>query len=70
MSPEEIAADFGISIEAVREAIVYCESQPPELLEDYARQSGSMKAMGLNEPDYDGNPKPLSADDRARLHQQ
>jgi hypothetical protein len=69
MSTEEIAADFGISFEAVREAIVYCESQPPELLEDYARQSASIEAMGLNEPDYDGYPKPLSADDRARLPQ-
>jgi uncharacterized protein (DUF433 family) len=67
MSPKEIATDFGIPVEAVHEAIVYCESRPPELLEDYARQAASMEAMGLNAPDYNGNPKPISTDDRAHL---
>jgi uncharacterized protein (DUF433 family) len=69
LTPEEIAADYGIPLEAVQEAISYCESNPPELLEDYARQSASMEAMGLNSPGYDGNPKPLSDNDRARLRQ-
>jgi uncharacterized protein (DUF433 family) len=68
MSPEEIAADYGISLEAVREAISYCESNPPELLEDYARQAASMEAMGVNARDYTGKPKALSPQDRARLH--
>jgi uncharacterized protein (DUF433 family) len=37
-TPEEIAANYGLPVEAVREAIAYCESNPPEPLEDYARE--------------------------------
>jgi uncharacterized protein (DUF433 family) len=57
MTPEEIAADYKLPVEAVREAIAYCESDPPDLQEDYARQEASMEAMGLNDPNYDGKPK-------------
>lgn len=67
---EEIAAGYGLPIEAVQEAIAYCESNPPELADDFARQAASMEAMGLNDPDYDGKPKSLSAEDRARLRRQ
>ncbi|MDP6353494.1 MAG: DUF433 domain-containing protein [Planctomycetota bacterium] len=38
MTPEEIAADYSLPVEAVRECIAYCESDPPELQEDYARE--------------------------------
>ena len=31
LTPEEIAADYDLPVEAVREAIAYCESDPPEL---------------------------------------
>lgn len=67
MSPEEIAADYGLPVEAVREAIAYCESSPQELLEDYARQDALMHAKGVNDPNYDGKPKLLSPQERARL---
>jgi uncharacterized protein (DUF433 family) len=34
-TPEDIADGYGLPVEAVKEAIAYCESNPPELLEDY-----------------------------------
>lgn len=44
MTIEEIAAEYNIPVEAVQEAIAYCESNPPELAEDYARESSSYVA--------------------------
>ena len=35
MTAEEIAREFAVPVEAIREAITYCESNPPELLDDY-----------------------------------
>src|SRR5713226_6700477 len=35
MTPEEIAADYDLPLEAVLEAIAYCESNPPEIATDY-----------------------------------
>jgi uncharacterized protein (DUF433 family) len=67
-TPEQIAADFDLPLEAVREAIAYCESNPPELLEDYARDEALMEARGMNDPDYDGHPKLLTPQERARLN--
>jgi uncharacterized protein (DUF433 family) len=66
-SAEEIAADYGLPLEAVKEAIVYCESNPPELLVDYAREESIMEAYGAMAPDYSGKPKLLSAQELARL---
>jgi uncharacterized protein (DUF433 family) len=68
-SPEEIAADYGLPVEAVQEAIAYCQSNPPELQEDYAREEALMKAAGMNEPDYRRHAKPklLSSQERAKL---
>lgn len=43
ISPEEIAADYSLPIEAVQEAIAYCESCPPELLEDYRREEATIE---------------------------
>jgi uncharacterized protein (DUF433 family) len=58
MTPEEIANEFNIPVDAVREAIAYCESAPPELLEDYAREEALTQAAGMNEPDYKYHPTP------------
>src|SRR5438093_12895013 len=57
MTPEEIAADYDLPLEAVLEAIAYCESNPPELASDYAVEEALMEAMGLNDPKYDWRPK-------------
>ena len=69
MTPEEIAADYNLPLEAVQEAIAYCESNPPELAEDYAREKAMMEASGENDPDYKLHPQPksLSAQEMARL---
>src|SRR6266852_1245956 len=69
MTPEEIAADYDLPLEAVLEAIAYCESNPPELAEDYAREEAWMEAIGANDPNYKYNPKPrlLTAEEIARL---
>ena len=32
------------------EAIAYCQSDPPELAEDYAREAALMEATGMNQP--------------------
>lgn len=70
MTPEEIAREFNLPVEAVREAIAYCESQPPELLEDYAREEALMEAAGMNEPGYKYHPTPrvLAPQEIARIN--
>jgi len=50
MAPDEIAREFNVPLAAVREAIAYCESDPPELREDYAREEALTQAAGMNEP--------------------
>lgn len=67
MTPAEIAADFDLPLEAVQEAIAYCESSPPELAEDYAREEAVMEATGMNAPGYDGRPKVLTPQEMSRL---
>ena len=69
MTPEQIALEFNLPVEAVREAIAYCESDPPELRQDYAAEEALMEATGMNDPAYKFNPKPrlLSPEELARL---
>ena len=69
MTPEEIAADFFLPLEAVREAIAYCESKPPEIEQDFRREEAVMEATGMNDPNYKfhGKPRVLSPQEMARL---
>jgi len=67
MTREEIAADYDLPLDAVVEAIAYCESNPPELTEDYAREEAVMQATGMNDPSYDGQPKVLTPQEMSRL---
>jgi uncharacterized protein (DUF433 family) len=69
MTPEEIAADRDLPIEAVLEAIAYCQSNPPEIEEDYRREEALAEAMGMNDPNYKYHPYPkmLSAQEIARI---
>jgi uncharacterized protein (DUF433 family) len=71
MTPEEIAADRDLPLEAVLEAIAYCETNPPEIREDFDREQRSMEAMGMNDPNYKYHAKPklLTAQELAQLHQ-
>lgn len=67
MTPEEVAADYDLPLEAVREAIAYCATNPPEVEEDHRREEARMIATGMDRPDYDGVPRHLSAEEIARL---
>src|SRR5262249_35764731 len=67
LSPEEVAAEYGLPLEAVREAIVYCQSDPPELAQDRAAEEALMAATGMDDPQYAGTPRLLSAEETARL---
>jgi uncharacterized protein (DUF433 family) len=68
-TPEEIAEDYNLPVEAVNEAIAYCQSNPPELVEDYRREDALIEASGMNDPGYKYNPtpKPLTAQQIARI---
>jgi len=68
-SPEEIAAGFNLQIDAVREAIAYCESDPPEIREDLQKEEALMEATGMNNPGYKlhPSPRPTSPEDYARI---
>ena len=52
MTPEEIASEFNLPLEAVKEAIAYSQSNPREIAEDYAREELLMQASGMDHPDY------------------
>ena len=52
MTPEEIATEFELPLEAVKEAIAYCQSNPPEIAQDFVREERLMEASGMNDPDY------------------
>ncbi len=52
MTPEEIAAEFSLPLPAVKEAIAYCQSNPPQIAQDFSREEQLMEASGMNDPDY------------------
>ncbi len=71
MTPEQIAEDWDLPVEAIREAIAYCESNPPEMAQDYAREQALMEATGMNDPNYKYHPQPklLTPEERHRISQ-
>ncbi len=72
MTVEEIAANYTLPIEAVKEAIAYCDSKPPEIDEDFRYEEAIMEATGMNDPNYKYNPRPklLSPQERARIQRE
>jgi uncharacterized protein (DUF433 family) len=68
MTPEEIAADYGLPVDAVREAIAYCQTNPPEIAEDFAREERRVQATGMNESNakHGGKYRILSVEERVR----
>lgn len=52
MTVEQIAADYNLPVEAVREAIKYCQSEPPEIQQDWEMEEASIRAMVKNNPNY------------------
>jgi len=69
---EQIAADYNLPIEAVREAIAYCDTDPIEIREDFAREEAIMEATGMNDPNYKYHPSPrlLPPEERARIYRE
>jgi uncharacterized protein (DUF433 family) len=69
LTPEEIAANYDLPLDAVKEAIAYCQSDPPEIREDFEREERIMEATGMNDPDYKygGKYRMLTPQERARL---
>lgn len=69
MTPEEIAANYDLPLEVVLEAIAYCESNPPEIAEDFAADEALAEATGMNDPNYKYTlkRKVLTPQERARL---
>lgn len=69
MTPEQIADDYDLPVEAVLEAIAYCESDPEEIRQDWEAEEALAEATGMNDPNYKLHPSPrrLSPQDRARL---
>jgi uncharacterized protein (DUF433 family) len=60
-TPEELAEDFGVPLEAVREAIEYVESDPPEIREDWEMEERLIReAEDRNDPNFWG-PKRIAA---------
>jgi uncharacterized protein (DUF433 family) len=68
---EEIAQDYDLPVEAVKEAIAYCESDPPEILQDWRRTQARMETAGMNDPNYKyhPSPRPLSPQEVARINE-
>ena len=67
MTAEQVAAEFGLPVEAVSEAIAYCQSNTAEIARDHAAEQALREATGMNDSNYDGRPKLLSAEEMARL---
>jgi uncharacterized protein (DUF433 family) len=68
-SVEELAEEFHLPIEAVREAIAYCQSDPPEIRADLAMEEALMEARGEQDPSTRFHPSRviLSPEERARI---
>jgi uncharacterized protein (DUF433 family) len=66
-TPETVAAGYQIPLDAVLEAIAYCQGFPPELDHDHRRERLRMKATGMSDPAYSGTPRVLSASEVAQL---
>ena len=49
-TPEQLAEDWNVPLEAVREAIEYGQSDPPELREDKRKDDLLREARGMNDP--------------------
>jgi uncharacterized protein (DUF433 family) len=69
MTPKQIAAELKLPLKAVKEAIVYCQSNPPEIAQDLAREERLMEASGMNDPEYKrgGKFKTVPSEEVARI---
>src|SRR5579871_3539586 len=68
LTPEEIAVDYDLPVEAVLEAIAYGASNPPELRQDWEADEALAEAAGMKETPrrFSPCPKRLSPQEKAR----
>src|SRR5262249_49968895 len=52
LTPAQVAEEYNLPVEAVLEAIAYCDADPAEVREDHAREEALMEATGMKDPDY------------------
>jgi uncharacterized protein (DUF433 family) len=52
MTCEEIAAAYDLPVDAVAEAIAYCESDPPEIRADWEMEEASIRELVQKNPQY------------------
>lgn len=68
---EQIAQDFQIPVEAVKEAIEYCNAHWDVVMADHAREERLLEATGMNHPQYKYNPskyyKMITPEERHRI---
>ena len=57
MTPEQVADSYGLPLEVVKQAIAYCESNPREIEDDHRREEARMRATGMLDPGYSGQPR-------------
>jgi hypothetical protein len=50
MTPEEVAADWDVPVEAVLESIEYCKNNQHVLQRDWDEEEESIRAQGLDKP--------------------
>jgi uncharacterized protein (DUF433 family) len=60
-TPDQLAADYRLPLEAVLEAIAYCESNPPEIREDWQREQSAIDATGSNDSIPRSTPTPSTS---------
>jgi uncharacterized protein (DUF433 family) len=63
---DEIAADFELPLEAVREAVAYCESDPPEIKYDWEMEEASIREREKNDPNF---PTPAKLEEMRRKNE-
>jgi uncharacterized protein (DUF433 family) len=48
-TPQELAADYELPLEAVNEAIAYCKTNPPEISADWKMDEALAQATGMDQ---------------------
>ena len=68
-SAEQLAADYAIPVDAVQEAIAYCQSSPAEVREKRRKDELLAEAIGMKDASIQrsGRTRPVSSEDGVRL---
>ena len=67
-TPEEMAANYGLPLEAVKEAIAYCQTDPPEIADDFRREEARVRSSASRHGPQQETPEPLPAQEPTQAH--